>query len=75
LFRNEEEVVQKEAIFDTMNKEYLVQKERKGSEQLSAESASKDQEKDDAAQAEGHAGYAIETGRGRNQRRDTSVEG
>lgn len=74
LFRNEDEVAQKEAIFNKMNKEYLVQQERKESERLSAEAASKDQEKDDAAQAEGHARYAIKTGRGRNRRRE-SMEG
>jgi transcription factor IIIB subunit 2 len=74
LFRSEEEVVQKEAIFNKMNKEYLVQQERKESERLSAAAASKDQEKDDAAQAEGHARYTIKTGRGRKRRRD-SVEG
>lgn len=74
LFRSEEEVVQKEAIFNKMNKEYLVQQERKESERLSAAAASKDQEKNDAAQAEGHARYTIKTGRGRKRRRD-SVEG
>ena len=74
LFRSEEEIAQKEAIFNKMNKDYLVQQERKESERLRAEAASKDQEKDDAAQAEGHARYAIKTGRGRRRRRD-SVEG
>jgi len=74
LFRSEEEMAQKEAIFNKMNKDYLVQQERKESERLRVEAASKDQEKDDAAQAEGHARYAIKTGRGRKRRRD-SVEG
>lgn len=74
LFRSEEEMAQKEAIFNKMNKDYLVQQERKESERLRAEAASNDQEKDDAAQAEGHARYAIKTGRGRKRRRD-SVEG
>lgn len=74
LFRSKEEMAQKEAIFNKMNKDYLVQQERKESERLRAEAASKDQEKDDAAQAEGHARYAIKTGRGRKRRRD-SVEG
>ena len=74
LFRSEEEMAQKEAIFNKMNKDYLVQQERKESERLSAEAASKDQEKDDAVQAEGHARYTIKTGRGRKRRRD-SVEG
>lgn len=74
LFRSEEEMKQKEAIFNKMNKDYLVQQERKEGARLRAEAASKDQEKDDAAQAEGHARYTIKTGRGRKRRRD-SVEG
>ncbi len=74
LFRSEEEIAQKEAIFNKMNKDYLAQQERKESQRLRAEAASKDQEKDDAAQAEGHARYTNKTGRGRKRRRD-SVEG
>lgn len=76
LFRSEDEVAQKEAIFNKMNKDYLVQQERKETERLTAEAASKDQEKDDAAQVEGHARYAIKSGRSRKRRRDsTNSEG
>ena len=71
LFRSEEEMAQKEAIFNKMNKDYLIQQERKESERLSAEAANKDQEKDDVAQAEGHARYTIKTGRGRKRGRES----
>jgi len=57
IFRDEEEEKQREAIFNKINKDYLEQQERKESERLSAEAASKDQEKEDAVQAEGHARY------------------
>jgi transcription factor IIIB subunit 2 len=72
LFRSEEEMTQKEAIFNSLNKDYLIQQERKESERLSAEAASKDKEKDDAAQAEGHARYVKSSGRRKRRRGDSA---
>ena len=57
IFRSEEEEKQKEAIFNKINKDYLVHLQRKETERLNLEAAAKDQEKVDAAQAEGHARY------------------
>lgn len=56
-FRSEQEERQMEVIFNKMNKDYLIQQERKESERLSAEAAAADQEREDVAQAEGHARY------------------
>lgn len=56
-FRTEQEERQMEAIFNKLNKDYLIQQERKESERLSAEAAAADQEREDVAQAEGHARY------------------
>ncbi|GAX12980.1 transcription factor IIIB 90 kDa subunit [Fistulifera solaris] len=56
-FRTEQEERQMEAIFNKVNKDYLIQQERKESERLSAEAAAADQEREDVAQAEGHARY------------------
>lgn len=72
IFRSEEEVAQKEAIFNKMNKEYLEQQQRKENERLSVEAATKDQEKEDTAQAEGHARY---TNRNRNRKRGRNRSG
>mmetsp|Transcript_20660 Transcript_20660/g.26313 ORF Transcript_20660/g.26313 Transcript_20660/m.26313 type:complete len:136 (+) Transcript_20660:555-962(+) len=68
LFRDDDEVAQKEAIFNTMNKEYIESQERKESERLSAEASKKDREAEDAAQAEGRARYL--TGRRKRKRGD-----
>lgn len=68
LFRTDEEMRQKEIIFNKLNKDYIEQQERKESERRSAEAASKNQEKEDAAQAEGHARYH-KTSRSRKRRR------
>jgi Brf1-like TBP-binding domain len=57
IFRSDEEESQKEAIFNKINKEYLVQQERKESERLNAEAAEKHLEDDDVKQAEQHARY------------------
>jgi Brf1-like TBP-binding domain len=57
IFRSDEEELQKEAIFNKINKEYLVQQERKESERLNAEAAEKNLEDDDVKQAEQHARY------------------
>jgi len=70
-FRTEEEEKQKELIFNKLNKDYIEQQERKESERRSAEAASKNQEKEDAAQAEGHARYKSS----RNKRAQKQAEG
>lgn len=57
MFRTEEEITMKEAVFNRINKDYLEQQERKEQDRLSSEAATKDQEKVDAAQAEGHMRY------------------
>lgn len=57
LFRSNEEMAQKEAIFNKLNKDYLVQQERKESDRQKAENAAVDKEQDELAQAEGHARY------------------
>jgi transcription factor IIIB subunit 2 len=57
LFRDDEEVKQKEAIFNKMNKDYLEKLERKESERIAAETLLKEKELDDAAQAEEHARF------------------
>mmetsp|Transcript_13063 Transcript_13063/g.21615 ORF Transcript_13063/g.21615 Transcript_13063/m.21615 type:complete len:636 (-) Transcript_13063:136-2043(-) len=57
LFRNNEEMAQKEAIFNKLNKDYLVLQERKESDRQKAEEAAVDKEQDEIAQAEGHARY------------------
>eukprot|EP00546_Thalassionema_frauenfeldii_P021847 CAMPEP_0178906146 /NCGR_PEP_ID=MMETSP0786-20121207/6665_1 /TAXON_ID=186022 /ORGANISM="Thalassionema frauenfeldii, Strain CCMP 1798" /LENGTH=595 /DNA_ID=CAMNT_0020577825 /DNA_START=128 /DNA_END=1911 /DNA_ORIENTATION=+ len=71
LFRTDEEIAQKEAIFNSLNKEYLLQQERKESERVKEEEAAKDKEEDELAQAEGHARY-VKTKNGRKRRRDGS---
>lgn len=69
LFRTDEEMAQKEAIFNTLNKDYLEQQERKENDRLREEAAAKDKEQDELAQAEGHARY-VKSNRGRKRRRD-----
>lgn len=57
IFRDEDEELQREAIFNKINKDYLEQQERKEAERISAENARANEEKDLAAQADGHARY------------------
>lgn len=57
IFRDEDEELQREAIFNKVNKEYIEAQERKEADRLNAENAKADQEKDLAAQAEGAARY------------------
>ena len=68
LFRTDEEVAQKEAIFNKLNKDYLVQQERKESVRLRDEEAAKNKEQDELAQAEGHARY-VKSRSGRRRKR------
>eukprot|EP00977_Amphora_coffeiformis_P002072 scaffold394_cov166-Amphora_coffeaeformis.AAC.4 len=57
IFRDEDEELQREAIFNKINKEYIEAQERKEADRLNAENAKADQEKDLVAQAEGAARY------------------
>ena len=57
IFRDEAEELQREAIFNKINKEYIEQQQRKEADRLNAENDKADQEKDLAAQAEGQARY------------------
>ena len=68
IFRTEEEEMQKAAIFNKINKDYLEQQERKDSLKRENEKAA-EQADDDAAQAEGHARY-----RGRKNKRKKGGE-
>lgn len=73
-FRSEDEVKQKEAIFNKINKDYIVNQERKENERLNAEAANKNQEEDDLAQAAGQARY--KDTRNKNKRgRDSALQG
>ena len=74
MFRSEQEERQMEVIFNKINKDYLIQQERKESERLSSEAAAADQEKDDAAQAEGRARYKSTRGRKRRGEEDQTTE-
>ena len=67
IFCGEEECKQKEALFNSLNKDYLVQQERKESDRANAEAASKDREVDEAAQVEGRARY-LSKNRGRKKK-------
>jgi len=57
LFRDDEEVKQKEAIFNKMNKDYIEKQERKESERIAAENLLKETEDLDAHQAQEHARF------------------
>jgi len=65
LFRSDVEMAQKEAIFNSLNKEYLEQQERKEAERQQQEAALTHKEQDEMAQAEGHARYLNKRGRKR----------
>mgnify|MGYP003868655987 CR=1 FL=1 len=76
MFRSDEEIAQKEVIFNKINKDYLEAQERKESERLTSEAAEKDKEEEDAAQQEGHMRY-LKSNKGRKRKRggDTSGKG
>jgi transcription factor IIIB subunit 2 len=63
LFRDDEEVKQKEAIFNKMNKEYIEKQKEKENDRIAAETLQKELEDDDAAQAEEHSRYFKKTKR------------
>ena len=52
LFRDDEEVKQKEVIFNKMNKEYIKKQSQKENDRLAAEALQKEKEDDDIAQTE-----------------------
>lgn len=72
LFRSDEEMAQKEAIFNSLNKEYIEQQDRKEAERQQQEAALTHKEEDEMAQAEGHARYL--TKRGRKRKSGTGQE-
>eukprot|EP00547_Thalassionema_nitzschioides_P009284 CAMPEP_0194227564 /NCGR_PEP_ID=MMETSP0156-20130528/42924_1 /TAXON_ID=33649 /ORGANISM="Thalassionema nitzschioides, Strain L26-B" /LENGTH=632 /DNA_ID=CAMNT_0038960051 /DNA_START=99 /DNA_END=1997 /DNA_ORIENTATION=+ len=69
IFRTDEEIAHKEAIFNSLNKDYLVQQERKESERAKEEVSAQDKQDDELAQAEGHARY-VKSKTGRKRRKD-----
>lgn len=76
LFRDDEEVKQKEAIFNKMNKDYIEKQERKESERIAAENLQKEKELDDVAQAEEHARFITSKNQrqfGKRRRDDKAV--
>lgn len=58
LFHTDEEVKQKEAVFNRLNKEYLEQQKRKEKERKNADAASKELQDEEAIQLEGKSRYA-----------------
>jgi len=69
LFRNDEEIKQKEAIFNKMNKDYLAKQERKETERLAAESLQKEKEIEEATQVAEQARYLNKTQKQLGKRR------
>lgn len=61
LFRNDEEVQQKEAIFNKMNKDYIEKQEQKESERIAAEELTKEKDAELATQAMEQARYLNKT--------------
>ena len=72
IFRDEDEELQREAIFNKINKDYIEQQERKEADRLNAEHAKTDEERDLAVQAEGQARYKSSR---RNKRKKGEAEG
>lgn len=70
LFRGDDEVKQKEAIFNKMNADYIVKQERKESERLALENEQKEKESEDAVQAEGQARFLKTQQNLKKRRRD-----
>ena len=68
MFRSDEEIAQKEVIFNKINKDYLEQQERKENDRLTSEAAEKDQEQEAVTQAEGHIRY-LKSNKGRKRKR------
>ena len=71
IFRDEDEELQREAIFNKINKEYIEAQERKEADRLNAENVKADQDKDLVAQAEGAARYKSNR---RNKRKKSDAD-
>lgn len=68
MFRDDDEIAQREAIFNKINKDYIEKQERKESDRLNADTAKEDHEKEDTTQADAHARY--KSNRNRKNRRE-----
>jgi hypothetical protein len=68
MFRDDDEIAQREAIFNKINKDYIEKQERKESDRLNADKKEEYHEKEDTTQADAHARY--KANRNRKNRRD-----
>jgi transcription factor IIIB subunit 2 len=68
MFRDDDEIAQREAIFNKINKDYIEKQERKESDRLNADKKEIFHEKEDTTQADVHARY--KANRNRKNRRD-----
>jgi transcription factor IIIB subunit 2 len=68
MFRDDDEILQREAIFNKINKDYIEKQERKESDRLNADKKEEYHEKEDTTQADAHARY--KANRNRKNRRD-----
>jgi transcription factor IIIB subunit 2 len=67
LFNTDEEYLQKQAIFNKINKEYLEQQERKENERMAVETLRREQEEDDVVQGVERAKYMNKSQRFQNR--------
>ncbi|KAL7553065.1 hypothetical protein ACHAWF_016323 [Thalassiosira exigua] len=67
LFRNDDEVREREAVFNAQNKEYLETQQQKDNERLVAEANARAKEEDELAQEEGRRRY-LKTSRSRKRK-------
>ena len=67
LFRSDDEVREREAVFNAQNKDYLETQQQKENERLVAEAASRAKEEDELAQEEGRRRY-LKTSRSRKRK-------
>jgi transcription factor IIIB subunit 2 len=68
MFRDDDEIAQREAIFNKINKDYIEKQERKENDRMNADTAKEDHEKEDTTQADAHARY--KSNRNRKNRRE-----
>ena len=67
LFRNDDEVREREAVFNAQNKEYLETQQQKENDRLLVEAASRAKQEDELAQEEGRRRY-LKTSRSRKRK-------
>lgn len=67
LFRNDDEVREREAVFNAQNKEYIETQQQKENERLLADAATRAKEEDEIAQEEGRRRY-LKTSRSRKRK-------